>query len=104
MIKNYIFDIDGTLINTIDMYMPAMIEILEKHGYHTDPADVEQKKHDLFGITGMDALKIAGVAKKVADVDPLRSGQLQDIDPFDNQHVRFFNRLILIRNDIVDAM
>lgn len=62
MIKNYIFDIDGTLINTIDMYMPAMIEILEKHGYHTDPADVEQKKHDLFGITGMDALKIAGVA------------------------------------------
>ena len=33
MIKNYIFDIDGTLINTIDMYMPAMIEILEKHGY-----------------------------------------------------------------------
>lgn len=39
-----------------------MIEILEKHGYHTDPADVEQKKHDLFGITGLDALKIAGVA------------------------------------------
>lgn len=61
MIKNYIFDIDGTLINTIDMYMPAMIEILEKHGFHTDPADVEQKKHDLFGITGMDALKLAGV-------------------------------------------
>ena len=62
MIKNYIFDIDGTLINTIDMYMPAMIETLEKHGFHTDPADVEQKKHDLFGITGMDALKLAGVA------------------------------------------
>lgn len=61
MIKNYIFDIDGTLINTIDMYMPAMIETLEKHGFHTDPADVEQKKHDLFGITGMDALKLAGV-------------------------------------------
>ena len=36
MIKNYIFDIDGTLINTIDMYMPAMIETLEKHGFHTD--------------------------------------------------------------------
>ena len=32
MIKNYIFDIDGTLINTIDMYMPAMIKILEKQG------------------------------------------------------------------------
>ena len=62
MIKNYIFDIDGTLINTIDMYMPAMIETLEKHGFHTDPAYVEQKKHDLFGITGMDALKLAGVA------------------------------------------
>lgn len=61
MIKNYIFDIDGTLINTIDMYMPAMIETLEKHGFHTDPADVEQKKHDLFGITGLDALKLAGV-------------------------------------------
>ena len=31
--KNFIFDIDGTLINTIDMYMPAMFEVLAKHGY-----------------------------------------------------------------------
>lgn len=61
MIKNFIFDIDGTLIDTIEMYMPAMIETLEKYGYHTAPEDVEQKKHDLFGITGDYALKLAGV-------------------------------------------
>lgn len=61
MIKNYIFDIDGTLINTFDMYMPAMIEILEKHGFQMDAAEAEQKKRDLFGITGLDALKIAGI-------------------------------------------
>ena len=42
MIENYIFD-GGTLINTIDMYMPAMIRKEKAQLYHTDPADVEQK-------------------------------------------------------------
>lgn len=41
-IENFIFDIDGTLIDTIDMYMPAMIDTLAKHGHPVAPDKVEQ--------------------------------------------------------------
>ncbi|NDO57925.1 HAD-IA family hydrolase [Lactobacillus reuteri] len=62
-IENFIFDIDGTLIDTIDMYMPAMIDTLAKHGHPVAPDKVEQTKHDLFGITGQDALRLAGISE-----------------------------------------
>lgn len=53
-VNNYIFDIDGTLIDTFAMYMPALVETLEDHGYHfPDPAKVER---DLYGIAAVDAL------------------------------------------------
>ncbi|WP_373841915.1 HAD family hydrolase [Limosilactobacillus sp.] len=68
-IKNFIFDIDGTLIDTLDMYMPAMIEVLRKHGYSVAPEDEENVMHRLFGITGVDALRLYGVKK--ADIKPL---------------------------------
>ena len=61
-IENFIFDIDGTLIDTIDMYMPAMIDTLAQHGHPVAPDKVEQTKHDLFGITGRDALRLAGIS------------------------------------------
>ena len=32
-INTFIFDIDGTLIDTFDMYMPAMLETLGLHGF-----------------------------------------------------------------------
>ncbi len=60
-ITNFIFDIDGTLIDTYDMYMPAMIEIMEKHGYHVPADQVEPMKKKLFGITGADSLRLAGI-------------------------------------------
>lgn len=60
-ITNFIFDIDGTLIDTYDMYMPAMIEIMEKHGYHVPEGQVEPMKKKLFGITGADSLRQAGI-------------------------------------------
>ena len=63
-IKNFIFDIDGTLIDTIDMYMPAMIDTLAQHGHPVAPDKVEQTKHDLFGITGRDALRLAGISEE----------------------------------------
>lgn len=63
-IENFIFDIDGTLIDTIDMYMPAMIETLAKYGHPVAPDKVEQAKHELFGITGQDALRIAGISEE----------------------------------------
>ena len=62
-IENFIFDIDGTLIDTIDMYMPAMIDTLAQHGHPVPPDKVEQTKHDLFGITGQDALRLAGISE-----------------------------------------
>ncbi len=62
-IENFIFDIDGTLIDTIDMYMPAMIDTLAQHGHPVAPDKVEQTKHDLFGITGQDALRLAGISE-----------------------------------------
>ncbi len=62
-IENFIFDIDGTLIDTIDMYMPAMIDTLTQHGHPVAPDKVEQTKHDLFGITGQDALRLAGISE-----------------------------------------
>lgn len=62
-IENFIFDIDGTLIDTIDMYMPAMIDTLAQHGHPVAPDKVEQTKHGLFGITGRDALRLAGISE-----------------------------------------
>ena len=47
-IENFIFDIDGTLIDTIDMYMPAMIDTLAQHGHPVAPDKVEQTKHELL--------------------------------------------------------
>ena len=64
MIKALFFDIDGTLIDTIDMYMPAMIDTLAQHGHPVAPDKVEQTKHDLFGITGRDALRLAGISEE----------------------------------------
>ena len=63
-IENFIFDIDGTLIDTIDMYMPAMIDTLAQHGHPVAPDKVEQTKHDLFGITGRDALRLARISEE----------------------------------------
>lgn len=60
-INNFIFDIDGTLIDTFDMYMPPMITILRQHGYHITPKDELPTMKKLFGITGADALRIFGV-------------------------------------------
>ncbi|MBB1079240.1 HAD family hydrolase [Limosilactobacillus sp. STM2_1] len=58
-IKNFIFDIDGTLIDTFQMYMPALLETLENHGYHfSDPAGIEKQ---LYGIAAVDALHKLGV-------------------------------------------
>lgn len=69
-INSFIFDIDGTLIDTFAMYMPAMVETLRKHGYQIDPKDEQATMARLFGITGTDALKLFGV--KAADQESIR--------------------------------
>lgn len=66
-INTFIFDIDGTLIDTFDMYMPAMVEVLRNHGYQVAPQDELATMQRLFGITGDDALKIFGVRPEERD-------------------------------------
>lgn len=63
-ITNFIFDIDGTLINTFEKYMPAMIEIMEKHNYHVPAEQEDSLKRELFGITGEDSLRLAYVKEE----------------------------------------
>ncbi|MDO4902761.1 MAG: HAD-IA family hydrolase [Limosilactobacillus sp.] len=60
-VNTFIFDIDGTLIDSFDMYMPSMIEILRRHGYEIAPEDEDTIMKKYFGITGLDALKLFGV-------------------------------------------
>lgn len=60
-IQNFIFDIDGTLIDSYDMYMPPMFTTLAKHGIHFSPAEEEKIGKDAFGITGYDALAMIDI-------------------------------------------
>ena len=61
MITNFIFDIDGTLIDTSEMYMPAMIMALADFGYHYSPEEETKYQKELFGITGHDSLVQLGI-------------------------------------------
>lgn len=65
MLKNFIFDIDGTLLDTINMYLPPLKIVLEKHGYVAD----EKAMRLLFGITSSDILR--GLNVKDEDIDLL---------------------------------
>lgn len=67
----FIFDIDGTLIDTYNMYMPAMFEILAKHGYTYEPAEGDRLAKSAFGITGADALRMMKV--KEEDIHPIQA-------------------------------
>ncbi|WP_137597261.1 HAD family hydrolase [Paucilactobacillus kaifaensis] len=55
--KNFIFDVDGTLIDTFNMYVPALKQALESHGYKTTESELSQS----FGISGDDALRKIGI-------------------------------------------
>ncbi|WP_251545640.1 HAD family hydrolase [Limosilactobacillus caecicola] len=74
-LHNFIFDIDGTLINTIDMYMPAMFETLKKHGYTYTPEEIDHLNKVGFGITADDALRLGNV--KEADIRPIQTEWFQ---------------------------
>ena len=63
-INNFIFDIDGTLIDSYDMYMPPMFTTLAKHGIHFSPAEEKKIGKLAFGITGSDALKMLKIDPK----------------------------------------
>ncbi len=69
----YIFDVDGTLIDTEKMYMLPLLKTLRSNGYDVTYQDVEK----VFGITASDALKILGV-QEVTAVQKQWFGQIKN--------------------------
>lgn len=59
--KYFIFDVDGTLIDTEKMYMLPLHKTLLENGYDFSYEDVVK----LFGITSMDTVRILGVKNPV---------------------------------------
>ncbi|MCI1287097.1 MAG: HAD family hydrolase [[Lactobacillus] timonensis] len=63
-IKNFIFDIDGTLIDTFDVYMPVLFEVLADFGYHYTPEEEQRYSKEVFGIPGTESLEYIGIKKE----------------------------------------
>lgn len=55
--KNFIFDVDGTLIDTFNMYVPALKQALAAYGYTPTETELTQS----FGISGDGALRKIGI-------------------------------------------
>lgn len=61
--KTFIFDIDGTLLDTEAMYMKALDQVLRRHGIVHPYEELTQT----FGITSLDALKRLEVPANMID-------------------------------------
>lgn len=57
----FIFDIDGTLINTFDMYMPALFTTLANHGITFSTEKQERLAKQMYGLAALSSLKTLGV-------------------------------------------
>ncbi|WP_268912756.1 HAD family hydrolase [Lentilactobacillus sp. SPB1-3] len=53
----FIFDVDGTLIDSKDMYMKPLLKVLNANGYNFVMSDLDQT----FGINALDAVTQLGV-------------------------------------------
>lgn len=62
--KTFIFDIDGTLIDSYEMYIPALFTVLAKHGYHYSHEQEVEYGHQTFGISGKDTLRILNIPEQ----------------------------------------
>ena len=59
----FIFDIDGTLIDSAPVYLPALGKALNEHGYTTSPEQIQTA----FGMTGWQGLAYCGVPEEQFD-------------------------------------
>lgn len=53
----FIFDVDGTLIDSAPVYLPALKQVLHDYGYTPTPEQVQTA----FGMTGWEGLRLCGV-------------------------------------------
>lgn len=58
-----IFDIDGTLIDSAPVYLPALGQALHEHGYTPSPEQIQTA----FGMTGWQGLAYCGVPEEQFD-------------------------------------
>lgn len=61
--KYFIFDIDGTLIDSAPVYLPALGQVLNEYGYHPSPEQIKAA----FGMTGLQGLAYCGVPEDQFD-------------------------------------
>lgn len=66
-ITNFIFDVDGTLLDTVDMYMPAAFEVLAQHGIVIPKENQPAKIRRWFGIPAREMLEDAGIPEDKLD-------------------------------------
>ena len=59
----FIFDIDGTLIDSAPVYLPALGKALNEHGYTPSPEQIQTA----FGMTGWQGLAYCGVPEEQFD-------------------------------------
>ena len=59
----YIFDVDGTLIDSAPVYLPALGQALNDHGYTPSPEQIQTA----FGMTGWQGLAYCGVPENEFD-------------------------------------
>ena len=61
--KYFIFDVDGTLIDSAPVYLPALGQALNDHGYTPLPEQIQTA----FGMTGWQGLAYCGVPENEFD-------------------------------------
>ncbi|WP_283584081.1 HAD family hydrolase [Limosilactobacillus difficilis] len=66
-ITNFIFDVDGTILDTIDMYMPAVFEVLANHGIIIPKDEQPAKTRQWFGIPAAETLLQGGIPQDQLD-------------------------------------
>lgn len=59
----FIFDVDGTLIDSAPVYLPALGRVLNEYGYTPSPAQIQTA----FGMTGWQGLAYCGVPEEQFD-------------------------------------
>lgn len=74
--KNFIFDVDGTLLDTEAMYMKALDKVLRQHHIMHPYSELAET----FGITSLDALKRLKVPANL--IQPILSEWAQTIPEF----------------------